>query len=55
MIERIPSLIKLPGNRPGVKQHSQRLRDGGRHTEHAMRDGRRPEHPMTLLRKAYGI
>jgi Fe-S oxidoreductase len=27
----------------------------GHHIENAMKDGRAPEHPMTLLRKAYGI
>lgn len=27
----------------------------GHHIENAMQDGRVPEHPMTLLRKAYGI
>jgi Fe-S oxidoreductase len=27
----------------------------GHHIENAMQDGRAPEHPMTLLRKAYGI
>jgi Fe-S oxidoreductase len=27
----------------------------GHHIEHAMKDGRAPEHPMTLLRKAYDI
>ena len=27
----------------------------GHHIEHAMKDGRAPEHPITLLRKAYGI
>ncbi len=27
----------------------------GHHIENAMKDGRAPEHPMTLLRRAYGI
>jgi Fe-S oxidoreductase len=27
----------------------------GHHIENALKDGRAPEHPMTLLRKAYGI
>jgi len=27
----------------------------GHHIENAMHDGRTPEHPMTLLRRAYGI
>ncbi|MDO9225119.1 MAG: heterodisulfide reductase-related iron-sulfur binding cluster [Pseudomonadota bacterium] len=27
----------------------------GHHIENAMKDGRTPEHPMTLLRKAYGL
>jgi hypothetical protein len=27
----------------------------GRHIEHGMGDGSRTEHPMSLLRKAYGI
>jgi Fe-S oxidoreductase len=27
----------------------------GHHIENGLRDGRRPEHPMSLLRKAYGI
>ncbi len=27
----------------------------GHHLENGLRDGRAPEHPLTLLRKAYGI
>jgi hypothetical protein len=27
----------------------------GRHIAHARADGSAPEHPITLLRKAYGI
>jgi glycerol-3-phosphate dehydrogenase subunit C len=27
----------------------------GHHIENALKDGHAPEHPMTLLRKAYGI